>query len=149
MARNSMDHPSRRRPGFGGVRDALSVVAVALAVILLIPTAASAHSEYVVQPGDSLSVIAQRHGVSLSALAADNGISNLHLIRVGQVLRIPHGAATTYTDIFATCHEHWTGNYTDAPPFIGPTLWTGDPSIYNPTAEPNTHWTNWPDGGTL
>lgn len=97
MARNSMDHPSRRRPGFGGVRDALRVVAVALAVILLIPTAASAHSEYVVQPGDSLSVIAKRHGVSLSVLAADNGISNLHVIRVGQVLRIPHGASTTYT----------------------------------------------------
>ena len=24
-----------------------------------------------------------------------------------------------------------------------------DPSIYNPTHEPNTHWSNWPNGGTL
>lgn len=37
----------------------------------------------------------------------------------------------TYTNTFATCHEHWTGNPTDMSPFIGPTLWTADPSIYN------------------
>ncbi|MDH3300197.1 MAG: LysM peptidoglycan-binding domain-containing protein [Acidimicrobiia bacterium] len=69
----------------------------ALAVILMTPAVAAAHSEYVVESGDSLSVIAHRHGVSVSVLAADNGISNLHLIRVGQVLRIPDGGATTYT----------------------------------------------------
>lgn len=40
-------------------------------------------------------------------------------------------APTTYTDIFATCHEHWTGNFTDQGAFIGPSLWTADPSIYN------------------
>lgn len=37
----------------------------------------------------------------------------------------------TYDDIFATCHEHWTGNFTDQPAFIGPSLWTADPAIYN------------------
>ena len=37
----------------------------------------------------------------------------------------------TYVDTFATCHEHWTGNTTDQPPFIGPTLWTADPEVYN------------------
>ncbi|MBO6937711.1 MAG: hypothetical protein JJ863_22270 [Deltaproteobacteria bacterium] len=36
-------------------------------------------------------------------------------------------------DTFATCHEHWTGNPTDMPPFIGPTLWTSDPTIYDGT----------------
>ena len=75
---------------------AFRLTVAALAVILLTPTLAAAHAEYVVQPGDSLSVIAQRYGVSVSALAADNGISNRHLIRVGQVLRIPHGGTTTY-----------------------------------------------------
>jgi uncharacterized protein DUF7003 len=25
----------------------------------------------------------------------------------------------------------------------------GDPQAYQPTEEPNTHWRNWPDGGTL
>jgi hypothetical protein len=24
-----------------------------------------------------------------------------------------------------------------------------DPSLYRPTREPNTHWSNWPDGGSL
>lgn len=32
--------------------------------------------------------------------------------------------------IFATCAEHATGNLTDDPPFIGPSLWTGDREIY-------------------
>jgi len=37
----------------------------------------------------------------------------------------------TYANTFATCHEHWTANTTDGGPFIGPTLWTADPAIYN------------------
>jgi hypothetical protein len=45
-----------------------------------------------------------------------------------------------FGDIFATCHEHWTGNPTDqllggspsAPEgFIGPSLWTADRDIYD------------------
>ncbi|MEM9069857.1 MAG: hypothetical protein AAGE52_15195 [Myxococcota bacterium] len=36
-----------------------------------------------------------------------------------------------FTNTFATCHEHWTANATDMPPFIGPTLWTADSAIYN------------------
>lgn len=39
--------------------------------------------------------------------------------------------AAVFTDTFATCHEHWTGNQTDGGAFIGPSLWTADPSIYN------------------
>lgn len=42
---------------------------------------------------------------------------------------------------FATCHEHFTGNYTDQPPFIGPTLWTSDPAIYN-GRNGNEVWSN-------
>lgn len=34
------------------------------------------------------------------------------------------------TNTFATCHEHFTGNFTDSAPYIGPTLWTADPEIY-------------------
>ncbi len=44
---------------------------------------------YVVQRGDYLSLIAQRFGVSLSALMSANGIVNPNLIFVGQVLTIP------------------------------------------------------------
>jgi soluble lytic murein transglycosylase-like protein len=52
-------------------------------------TTAAQAGEYEVQPGDSLSVIARAHGVSTAELAAANAISDLHLIRVGQVLTIP------------------------------------------------------------
>ncbi len=90
-------HVPPRRSMFGRKRGAtVAVVVTALTLVVLTPSVAAAHSDYVVQPGDSLSVIAKRHGVSVSVLAADNGISNLHLIRVGQVLRIPDGGATTY-----------------------------------------------------
>jgi LysM repeat protein len=46
---------------------------------------------YVVQPGDNLARIAQRFGVSFSALVAANKITNPNLIRVGQTLVIPGG----------------------------------------------------------
>lgn len=32
---------------------------------------------------------------------------------------------------------------------IAKALAFGDPSPYRPTEEPNTHWRNWPEGGTL
>jgi LysM repeat protein len=46
-------------------------------------------SRYIVQPGDNLFRISLRAGVTLSALAAANGISNINRIFVGQVLIIP------------------------------------------------------------
>ncbi len=44
---------------------------------------------YVVQKGDTLGSIAQKFGVTVSALARANGIKNINLIYVGQVLIIP------------------------------------------------------------
>jgi hypothetical protein len=32
---------------------------------------------------------------------------------------------------------------------IAEVLETGDISCYRPTRQPNTHWSNWPDGGTV
>jgi hypothetical protein len=32
---------------------------------------------------------------------------------------------------------------------IAKVLCSGDPSHYKPTNKPNTHWSNWPAGGTL
>lgn len=40
--------------------------------------------------GETLSVIAERYGVSLRKLKTVNGLSNIHRIRTGQRLRIPH-----------------------------------------------------------
>jgi len=49
----------------------------------------SGEIEYRVQPGDNLFRIALRYNMNYLYLASYNGISNPHLIRVGQVIRIP------------------------------------------------------------
>lgn len=54
--------------------------------------APAAQGEYTVQPGDTLSAIAQRYGTNYQTLAAINGIENPNLIRVGQKLKVT-GAA--------------------------------------------------------
>ena len=66
--------------------------------VLLAPTAAFAEPDpanavYVVQRGDTLARIAARYGVSVSALAAANGIRNANLIYTGQRLTIPGKSA--------------------------------------------------------
>ena len=46
---------------------------------------------YVVQPGETLSSIANRFGVGITALAEINGITDLNLIRDGASLTVPQG----------------------------------------------------------
>lgn len=50
---------------------------------------AGADSAYVVRPGDTLGGIAARYGVSTTALARANGITNPNRIYIGQRLTIP------------------------------------------------------------
>lgn len=70
---------------------------VLVALLLVVGVAGPALAEqYEVKPGDSLSVIARDHGVGTAELAAANGISDLHLIRVGQVLNIPRPEPVYY-----------------------------------------------------
>lgn len=67
-----------------------------LALLLLCcatPVAAAPASEYVVQPGDSLTRIAARHGVSVDALASANGLSRAAWLYAGQRLTIPGAGA--------------------------------------------------------
>lgn len=45
--------------------------------------------EHIVQKGETLSLIAQRYGVTVDAVKASNGLSNANLIQVGQALVIP------------------------------------------------------------
>ncbi|MEX1019254.1 MAG: LysM peptidoglycan-binding domain-containing protein [Litorilinea sp.] len=52
---------------------------------------------HVVLPGESLSVIAQRYGLSLAALMAENGITDPDAIRIGARLRLPPLAQTSPT----------------------------------------------------
>jgi LysM repeat protein len=44
---------------------------------------------HIVQPGESLLIIAQKYGVEASVIAATNGIANPNQLRVGQKLTIP------------------------------------------------------------
>lgn len=54
-------------------------------------------SSYLVQPGDSLSAVAQSFGVSIATLAAANGIASPDMLRVGQYLTIPGASAAQTT----------------------------------------------------
>lgn len=51
-------------------------------------------SAYTVKKGDTLSSIAARLGVSVSALAQANGIKDINKISVGQVLKVPGAGAS-------------------------------------------------------
>jgi LysM repeat protein len=46
---------------------------------------------YAVQPGDTLGAIASRMGTDIDSLVAANGITDPHLLAVGQQLRLPRG----------------------------------------------------------
>lgn len=52
------------------------------------PAPAPRPATYTVQPGDTLSTIAARHGTNVSALVSLNGLANPDMLSVGQVLRV-------------------------------------------------------------
>ena len=72
-----------------------SLAALALAVVLPLPglAPAPALANVVVKPGETLSEIADRHGVSLNRLMQANGISNPNMVVAGQKLVLP-GSST-------------------------------------------------------
>ena len=53
------------------------------------PPAEIKSTEYTVLPGDTLSEIADRFGVTVDQIAATNGIDDVDLINVGQRILIP------------------------------------------------------------
>jgi lipoprotein-anchoring transpeptidase ErfK/SrfK len=73
-------------------RVVLIVVAV-LALLAPMPGIVSAQGSVVVQPGDTLSAIAQRNGTSVDALVAANGIASPDLLFAGQRLQLTGGSA--------------------------------------------------------
>jgi LysM repeat protein/beta-lactamase class A len=77
--------PSPPAPGSGGQTAPASAPRSA--------ASAGAPSEYVVQPGDTLSGIAKALGVSLKALLEANELADPDRLKVGQKLSVPAGAA--------------------------------------------------------
>ena len=68
-----------------------SIVAAALTLSALMPLQAGAAS-ITVKPGDTISGLADRYGVSVECLMRANGIRNSNHVEVGQTLRLPSGA---------------------------------------------------------
>ena len=64
------------------------------------PSPAPEYITYVIQPGDTLSEIAQRYGTTVSTLTSLNGISDPNKIYAGNTLKVPEsegGSAQYYT----------------------------------------------------
>ena len=95
------------------------VLASSLASVALVGTMlaapALAHETYTVEPGDTLSEIAQRSETSVRAIMAENDLASPHDIRVGQSVRLPHeGTAPTTEAASVTPTAPSTGTYTVA-----------------------------------
>jgi len=69
-----------------------AIVSLALASVPY-PALADGGVTYVVRPGDTLAMIAAANGSTTQALIDANGLSNPDLLRAGQKLIIPRGAA--------------------------------------------------------
>ena len=68
------------------------VMAAVIGLLLVSPGGSLSADEYNVVEGDTLSEIAERHGVTVEELAETNGIVDPDLILSGEVLLIPGGA---------------------------------------------------------
>ena len=68
-----------------------SIAAAAVILSALIPLQAGAAS-ITVKPGDTISGLADRYGVSVNSLLKANGIRDSNHVEVGQTLRLPSGA---------------------------------------------------------
>ena len=83
-----------RKSHLGTVRTALSrrfvnlVIVAAAALVALQAAVALAAQTHIVQPGESLSGIADHYGVPMDAIAKENNIADVDRIHAGQVLRI-------------------------------------------------------------
>ena len=77
-----------------GAPAATNTRTVATPVVPSTPAVSSNGKTYVVQSGDSLSVVARRYGTSVKNLKAVNGLNSDRLL-VGQVLKLPTGSSAS------------------------------------------------------
>jgi len=74
---------------------------------------AVSNETYVVRPGDTLSKIALRYGVSIWTITQLNGIRNASFIYVGQVLRLPGGHDPSIEESSETTLAPTSGRWVD------------------------------------
>jgi LysM repeat protein len=87
---------------------------------------------YVVRPGDSMTAIAHRFGISIKALARANHLDPRHVLLIGTKLRIPTGAraaqhtssalAATPTEVRARL-DYWSGRLGVSPQLLRALAW--------------------------
>lgn len=75
--------------GVTTVRDSSTTASTAKASTSAATAAPTTQATYVIQSGDTLSVIAERFGIKTAALAEFNAITDVNSIKVGQEIRIP------------------------------------------------------------
>jgi LysM repeat protein len=86
---------------------------------------ASVSGSYVVQPGDTLTAIAQRDGTTVAQLAATNGLNPNHFLVSGTVLALPQpgsGSATTSTTRYVSSTTSSGGPYPTPQTVNGPEI---------------------------
>ena len=76
--------------------------ALVIALLCIAVAPVSADTIYTVRSGDTLFSIALRFGVTVSALAGANGITNTNLIFVGQRLTIPTGSSSSVPGVVSS-----------------------------------------------
>src|SRR5688500_1068679 len=88
-----------------------------VAIALLLVAAPAAAGGYTVQWGDTLSGIARRLGVSVSALAQANAITNLDKVYAGRNLKLPaaNAAGAPVMQLASSTQPATTGFHTVAP----------------------------------
>ncbi len=82
---------SATTPASGAARLPVATAQQVPAAAPAMPASAAQQSAYVVQRGDTLSQIAQRHGATVQEIAQANGIADPNRIMTGQRLVIPSG----------------------------------------------------------
>ena len=75
-----------------------------IVIVLMMTTVVFAETTHTIRSGETLFRIAQQYGVSMSDLAAANGIVNINHIYAGQVLVIPDGTESAETVTATTTH---------------------------------------------
>lgn len=76
-----------------GRRGPITRLTAALGLVVVVGVVGNAATTHVVRRGETLSHVAARYGTTVQAIAAANGITNIHHVRAGRLLAIGDQAA--------------------------------------------------------